>query len=203
MTRYPLELKRTNKESRTKEQKIGMKYIWKQKDQRNLDIYVFHGIFFKCQSELSNLRSPRSTADILPEKKTQTIKLMKAMKVVAWNLLKLWKVVLQCTLLCYKLYRGYRVLILKDLWMLRQEIRRCPAPASVPPRCVHYIVWVCILFVTVEWHEYFNAGFGEGLRFVQILHYLINIEVFGAVTYCTWFSYSSLSYFSVHIYNLS
>jgi hypothetical protein len=22
--------------------------------------------------------------------------------------------------------------------MLRQEIRRCPAPASVPPRCVHY-----------------------------------------------------------------
>jgi hypothetical protein len=86
-----------------------MKYIWKQKDQRKLDIYVFHGIFLKCQSELSNLRSPRSTTDILPKKKTQTIKLMKAMKVVAWNLLKLLKVVLQCTLLCYKLYRGYRV----------------------------------------------------------------------------------------------
>jgi hypothetical protein len=88
-----------------------MKYIWKQKDQRNLDIYVFHGIFLKCQSELSNLRSPRSTADICAGKKKnpQTIKLMKAMKVVAWNLLKLWKVVLQCTLLCYKLYRGYRV----------------------------------------------------------------------------------------------
>lgn len=69
--------------------------------------------------------------------------------------------------------------------MLRQEIRRCTTPASVPPQFIRY-VWAYI-FVTVEWHEYFNAGLGEGLRSVQLFRYLIYIELLCAVSYLLLF----------------
>jgi len=81
MTRYPLEKKQI-KQTKTVEDKRAKKQIetyWKTKT--NIIYTYYYAEFLKCQSELYNKRSARSTTYMCREKK-QTILLVNAMKVV-------------------------------------------------------------------------------------------------------------------------